>query len=203
MERHRHIHTGRLDSHDRHIVDGAIVTTAARTAVDIACSVPDFARALAVFDSALRREARREAMAEMLTERAGRKGVPVARRALSLADAGADNPGESWCRAQLIEAGLPVPTVQYRVCDANGDWVATCDLGWDGRVVGEFDGFDKYQRYLRPGERPMDVLKREKLREDAIRRTGTHVVRWVWDDLTSGAVAGIVSPWLQKFGIVP
>lgn len=60
-------------------------------------------------------------------------------------------------------------------------------LHWEEtRVVGEFDGRDKYLKpeYLR-GRTPSDVVFEEKVREDRIRATDRNVVRWVWDELNS------------------
>ena len=48
----------------------------------------------------------------------------------------------------------------------------------------EFDGKTKYSKYLRDGEKPEDVVFREKQREDLVRRlTGWRCIRLVWADL--------------------
>ena len=51
------------------------------------------------------------------------------------------------------------------------------------RVAGEFDGFVKYGRLLRPGQVPTDVVFAEKRREDAMRTVLRGFVRWVWDEI--------------------
>jgi hypothetical protein len=56
------------------------------------------------------------------------------------------------------------------------------------RTLGEFDGKIKYGRLLKPGEQPGDVVWREKLREDALRRLGWEVVRWTWAELMNPAL---------------
>ncbi|NUL45260.1 hypothetical protein F7P69_08645 [Cellulosimicrobium funkei] len=78
-----------------------------------------------------------------------------------------------------------VPEPQHDVYDAAGRWVARVDHWWEGiGLAGEFDGLTKYSGdYARPGESPETALVREKAREDAIRRTGSGVMRWVWKEL--------------------
>lgn len=201
IDNNRHIHTGLLTDSEVTVHDGVRVTTLERTAVDVACTSADFAQALAALDSALHLGGDRRLLDELLTARGKRQGARVARAAFQYAHPEVDNPGESWGRAQIIEAGLPVPDVQVKVFDDSGDLIGTCDVGWDDSLVGEFDGFDKYQRYLRPGENPMTTLAREKRREDAIRATGRDVVRWVWDDLVARRLPDMVAPRLRRLGI--
>jgi len=53
------------------------------------------------------------------------------------------------------------------------------DFLWDdAEVVGEFDGWKKYQ-----SADPQQSLKREKIRDDAIRSTGRLVTHFYWEDL--------------------
>nr|WP_237421884.1 hypothetical protein [Gordonia sp. SID5947] len=165
----RHAHIGSLEPAEVVLVDGVRVTSLERTAVDVArTTTMGFAGALAVFDAALRRGADRDLISTMLRRR--RSGVGQARRALLHADGDAENPGESWGRAQMIEAGLPVPRLQHEFRDADGNLVGRTDYDWSGRLVGEFDGDVKYRNHLRPGETPFDAMKREKEREDGLRR---------------------------------
>ncbi|MGC4933673.1 hypothetical protein ACLQ3C_08305 [Gordonia sp. DT30] len=181
---------------DEHIdeVDGVAVTSIEYTAVDVACSAGDFAKALAVFDSALRRGADRDTLTLLLVR--PRRGVGRARHALHFADGSAENPGESWSRAQMIEAGLRPPQLQHKFYDDHGNFVARTDFDWDGLLVGEFDGYIKYQKLLRPGEDVTTVVLREKAREDALRAMGIMVIRWIWDDLRTGRVVAKVRHWL-------
>ncbi|MEE3853373.1 hypothetical protein VZC37_23755 [Gordonia sp. LSe1-13] len=200
-DRHRHVHASRLGPGDVVVVEGLRVTSLERTAVDVACSTPlKFAGALAVFDAALRKGADLTLMATMLQQR--RRGVAQARRALDLADPGAENPGESWGRAQIIVAGLPVPRLQHEFFDPRGRFVARTDYDWDGKLIGEFDGKVKYCKHIGDGETVVDAVIREKAREDRLRGMGVMVIRWVWADLEAGRVAGMVRAWLEKFGLV-
>ncbi len=195
----RHLHPGYLDASEVVVVDGVAVTSPARTAADVACGASDFAQALAVMDSALRNGVTADDIAEILD--GTRAGVGIARRALAFADAGSENPGESWGRAQMICAGLPVPRLQQEFHGADGRFVARCDYTWCGRLVGEFDGMVKYQKYVRTGETPFDVVRREKAREDALRKLDVMVIRWVWDDLLTDRVVPLVADWLRRLGL--
>ncbi|WP_419223078.1 hypothetical protein [Gordonia sp. CPCC 206044] len=198
IEERRHVHSGELDSTHTTVIDGVSVTSLERTAVDIACSV-SFAQALAVLDSALRRGAQPDVLADLLDNR--RRGVGVAKRAFGHADGRAENAGESWGRAQIIVAGLPVPRLQHELYDDSGTFVARTDYDWLGRLVAEFDGMAKYRQHRRSGESEFDVMKREKEREDGLRRLGIMVIRWVWDDLCKDRVVPMVREWLQRLGI--
>lgn len=197
----RQDHVGSLADGEVTALDGVRVTSLERTAVDVARTARGgFAAALSVFDSALRLGADREAMADGLA--ATRRGVGPARRAFSLADCKAENPGESWSRAVMIESGLPTPRLQHEFRDADGNVIARTDFDWSGRLVGEFDGDVKYQKYLRPGETPFDAMKREKLREDALRRLGIMVIRWTWSDLVSGRLVPMIREWLVRLDLM-
>ncbi len=115
---------------------------------------------------------------------------------MSYADAASESVGESWSRAQIIEAGFPVPRLQHTFQTADG--VARTDFDWDAILVGEFDGLQKYGRLLRAGESPRDALIREKRREDALRAQGVLVIRWTWGTLERGELAGLLRPWMDK-----
>ncbi|MGB3696622.1 MAG: hypothetical protein WBA05_04250 [Gordonia sp. (in: high G+C Gram-positive bacteria)] len=195
----RSMHPGLLHDDDVVMIDGLPVTSPGRTAVDVALELTDFARILAAFDSALRCGVRRSELERRLT--APRRGVARARHVLGFANGLSANPGESWSRAQILEAGLPVPLLQaeYRLGDGS---LAICDYDWDGIVVGEFDGFGKYLRDgLRPGEDVADVVIREKIRQDALWDLGLHVVRWHWEHLRKGRFIAHLTQNLRRFGV--
>lgn len=84
---------------------------------------------------------------------------------------------ESWSRAVLQAAGLPVPQLQLWVRGDNGRWYRS-DFGWEGpRVLGEADGMVKYD--------DIRAVRAEKLRQDALARAGWTTVRWSWQELTA------------------
>jgi very-short-patch-repair endonuclease len=79
---------------------------------------------------------------ELLAERyPGRRGIVRAREAISLFDAGAQSPKESWLRVVLIQAGLPRPQTQIPVLNEFGSAISYLDMGWeDVKVAVEYDG---------------------------------------------------------------
>ena len=122
-------------------VGGIPVTTPARTALDIGCWYR-IGRALPLLD-ALAAATRFDLLeAEALLEcYRGRRGIRTARRALSLIDAGAQSPRETWLRLLLIDGGLPRPQTQIPIRDRSGTVVAYLDMGWEEFMVAvEYDG---------------------------------------------------------------
>ena len=178
-----HHHPGALPSGHATTCAGTAVTTPARTAVDIARNT-NFARALAAVDSCLRGGVRRDELIATMEFCASWPGARSASRAVSAGDGRAANPGESWSRAVLIEAGLEPTALQLEVRDAAG-LVGFADFGWEDRMtLGEFDGRLKYAVPLGAdaGEAAR-VVWAEKRREDRLRARGFEVVRWTWEDL--------------------
>ncbi|HEY6813477.1 MAG TPA: hypothetical protein VI074_12400 [Propionibacteriaceae bacterium] len=50
-------------------------------------------------------------------------------------------------------------------------------------TLGEFDGKEKHERFLKPKQTRADAAFEEKRREDALRDLGWQIVRWIWQDL--------------------
>ncbi|KOS57317.1 hypothetical protein [Rhodococcus rhodochrous] len=177
-----HVHAAPFAQKDVEIVDGTAVTSAARTIVDTAHCL-DADRAVLLGDSALR--LRPEAHAELpaaLTAAHTRTGIAAARRMCAFLDGRSESPGESISRLRIRAAGLPDPVLQFEIRTAGGAFVARTDFFWqEFGIVGEFDGMGKY-RSSDPGA-SAETVRREKLREDAIRAQGYEVVRWTWPEL--------------------
>jgi hypothetical protein len=149
---------------------GVAVTSAARTALDLAAVRP-LAQSIVTADSVLRMAlASKEALLE-LTVRRRRRGRPRMLRMVSCADGLSESAGESVSRIGLMGRGVPTPVLQYVVGDFRSDFA------WpEHRTLGEFDGRMKYTE--------PDVLWAEKLREDALRDEGWELVRWTWAQIT-------------------
>jgi hypothetical protein len=104
---------------------------------------------------------------------------------LRLADARIESVGESrtlWC---CFQQSLPMPIPQFEIRDASGRLIGRVDFAWpELGVFLEFDGFVKYEKLLRAGERASDVVVREKEREQEICLvTGWRCIRITWADL--------------------
>lgn len=116
-----------------------------------------------------------------------------------LADGRSGSVGESRSRYVFWCCNVPAPQLQYEVHDDAG-LAGIADFAWpEHRLLGEFDGRVKYEALLRPGEKPSDVVFREKLREDRMRRaTGWGFVRITWDMLSRPtATAALVRSMMQ------
>ena len=171
-------HAGELPEH--HVLSrGDVemsVTTLARTAVDVGLTSDRFECMLAGLDSALRKGASREELADAVDLCRGWPGARMLSGAVALADGRADNAGESWSRAILIRAGLTPEDLQKPMYDADG-FIGRVDVYWKG-VVGEFDGKKKYKVPTGANaDEAAQVLWKEKRREDRL-RADNEVARW-------------------------
>jgi hypothetical protein len=135
------IWSDRFASDEVEVVDGVAVTTAARTALDLACWYP-MSTAVAALDDLVRVTDVKLPDVELLAARyRGRRGIERARTSLDLVDAGSQSPKETWLRLVLVQAGLPRPQTQIPVYDEFGDTVAYLDMGWEDLMVAvEYDG---------------------------------------------------------------
>jgi hypothetical protein len=165
----------RLEDAEICVVRGVTVTTPERTALDLGCWYP-LMKAVAAIDALARATELKIADVGVLADRAfGRRGIGRARRAIELADAGAQSPKESWLRTLLIEAGLPRPQTQIPVHDEWGKAIAYLDMGWEEfKVAVEYDG--DHHRTVR-SQYFYDVRRLEMLA-----RRGWIVIRITADD---------------------
>lgn len=109
-------------------------------------------------------------------------------RVLGVANGLSQSPGESVSRAIMIENQFPPPALQVPLYDSAG-LIGYPDFLWEElKIIGEFDGYEKYsaQGFLQ-GKTPSDVVVREKRREDRLRAIGYTVIRWVWEDIRDPA----------------
>jgi hypothetical protein len=141
---------------------GALVTSADRTAIDLARTLPRI-DILPVLDAAFTAGVcTPESLAAELDRHAGLPGVRQARELLPLAQRGPESPQESRLRLRCHDAGLPPPTVQLPVLDARGRPCRWLDLGWEAAKVGlEYDGEEGHvgRRNLRSDRRRHNFLQ--------------------------------------------
>jgi hypothetical protein len=188
------VHRGEFDWDEVDEVDGILVTTPARTLLDLARTAR-FADAVVALDHALnpdRADSRvlvyADELSEALAQVGSVRGLVRARRALDFARPNAANPGESLSRVAIFELGFPDPELQVRHPNPRGGWYYT-DHEWvDFALIGEFDGKGKYlKEEYSLGRNPGDVVYEEKIRENHLRAEGFTVVRWGWAELTDRA----------------
>jgi hypothetical protein len=177
---HRH------DLRDDEVVElgGIRVTSRLRTLVDLA-RVASFRDAVAALDSSLHQG---QVTTEELEAARCSMGVPGgqsrARRAIEFASPLAMLPGESFSRALMHELGFPPPELQREFTAPRGGR-RFADFWWgDIRLVGEFDGHDKYtEPEFTQGRTAEEVMWQEKLRENELRDHDARITRWTWGDL--------------------
>lgn len=166
---------------DRHraVVHGAVVTSVARTAVDLARKGPALS-AVVVLDAALRTGVTREQLEEVLGDCHGWPGTVQAKEWLAFADGRAESALESVGRWRMHEAELPPPDLQVVLGDLDGP-IGRVDFHWAAyRTVGEADGFVKYRSA--DGAADFAALRVEKVREDRLRDAGSEIFRFTWDE---------------------
>ncbi|BDZ47005.1 DUF559 domain-containing protein [Naasia aerilata] len=78
---------------------------------------------------------------------------------------GVRSPGETRLRLLLVRAGLPEPSLNERIYDRNGAFVAECDLVYRrARLVIEYEG-DYHRTDVRTFRN--DIVRRERLEDEA------------------------------------
>lgn len=166
-------------------VDGFRLTSPARTVVDLtrlrgleaglvsweaARWQARVAGSLEVFDAGTIR-------AISLLER--RTGITRARRALECASAWSQSPMETRSLLAINTLGLPTPVQQFKVRNEWNEMLGIADFAWpDLGVLGEYDGEGKYLELAHRDESPMDVLRREKRRQESMEADGWIFARW-------------------------
>jgi hypothetical protein len=115
-------------------------------------------------------------------------GALILRLVIERCDGRAESVGETLGRELFRKHHVPLPILQFEIFHTNGELAGRVDWAWPKRrLLGEFDGKSKYERFLRPGETAADAVWREKQREDLLRElTGWSVIRLVWADLFRG-----------------
>lgn len=182
-------HRGRVPpQHLTELDHGGHATTPARAALEHAGLV-SVESGLVTLDSYLHvyRQPDADQLFEAHQARSSWPGNGRLQITLRLTRPGAESVGETRLRFLCWEFHLPEPELQEPVYDEKGSLVGISDFRWSRhRLLGEFDGRVKYERFLRPGETTADAVLREKRREDLMREsTGYSMIRFVWKDLHS------------------
>lgn len=121
------------------VLDGVLVTTKLRTALDLGRLLPR-AHALAALDALLRAGVDRESLLEQVERFRGDRGVVQLRLLAPLADRRAESPPESMLRLHWLDASLPWPELQIWV-PSEKERRFRIDLGReDLRYGAEYDG---------------------------------------------------------------
>jgi hypothetical protein len=175
---------------DEHVteIDGMLVTTLARTVVDLATVADRLTAAMAVDRSLLvDRFGRRPPMTTLEElQRTWESCLPFRgyKRSLDGINNGKDrseSPLESVSRFSMRILGCPVPELQRSYWDDEG-FVGDTDFSWPKyNAAAEADGETKYlDEAMRSGRSVEHVILDEKYREDRLRALGLSFTRWNW-----------------------
>lgn len=176
-----------VDEDDVAVIDGFPVTSLRRTVIDLIRRLA-FPDAVAVVDAALRRGMER---ADLAT-RTG-YGHARASQAVAFGNEASESFGESYSRALMQLANVPIPNLQVDQFSHDGRFLGRPDFDWGGKVVGEYDGGSKYDGSY--GIDPRAVIEAEKLRAQAFLDEGYTLVRWQWKELQ---VPGLVPDRIRR-----
>jgi len=181
-------HSALLRDDDVVEVDGFLVTSIARTVLDLAVA-SDLVSAVTTADNALFVAARsgatarvsREGLLETYAKRMPFRGHRLAMGVIEFAETGAQTPIESVSRVNMWRVGAPRPTLQQAFYDHLG-LIGHADFDFPAHgMVGESDGDLKYlDPRFRGGRSAEQVVLDEKKREDRLRAIGRRVSRWGW-----------------------
>jgi hypothetical protein len=185
------VHRDRLADDEVTEIDGVLITTAARTAYDLA-------RWLALTDAVPAVDALRwstgvtPASISMIDRRYPRaRWRSRVRGVLTLSDARAHSVMESRCRLVLVLRGLPPPVTQFPVTVPGLDWIVHLDMAYPEHRVGiEYDG---------AGHRSRAAMLSDNERHNLLLSAGWTVFRVTADDVlrTPDAMALTVRRALQ------
>jgi len=174
------VRSAALPEHHLRLRHGVLITSAARTVVDLAGELP-FKDAVVLADSALRlgRASMRQ-LREVLCDCSGWPGNRAAQDVVAFADKKSGSVLESVSRVVFREQGIPAPLTQVAIGD---EWeqYGEVDFLWEEfNVIGEADGLGKYEPDDRRSTR--DKVRAEKRREERLSDAGYEVVRWGRED---------------------
>ena len=178
-------HQGVLLPADVTTRNGLFVTSPARTAIDITTVASTEAGLVAVNHLLHAALTTKQAISERYDSMVHHPHTLRTDLVLRLADSRIESVAESRTVFLCWRQHLPSPEPQWLVTDERGRELARLDFAWPAYGVWlEFDGREKYVKYLREGETVTDVVLREKRREEMIRElTGWRCIRITWADL--------------------
>lgn len=186
------LHSDRLADDERRHVGDVCTSSPARTAYDLGRR-PGLTEAVIRLDALMQATGIAASDLARLADRyPGARGIRQLRRAVDLADPGAESPQETRTRLVLTAAGLRPTHTQIEVYDPFGYFVGRIDMGWRDWLVGvEYDGI---QHWNDPRQRRRDI---DRIAE--LEALGWRIVR-VSADMVSRRPHVIVGRTLSALG---
>lgn len=88
----------------------------------------------------------RKNVRDRLVDRRDRRGIHRGQMLLALATGKAESPPESILKLIVVEAGFPVPEVQFEITAVDGRRLYVLDIAWpELRIALEYDGFAAHE----------------------------------------------------------
>lgn len=170
----RKLHVRRLDAEDVVRVEGVMVTSIARTALDLALA-GTFEHAVCALDAALRGGVTRAGLEAAFGRLGRRRGIAILVAALAEASELSESVGESRSRALMLKwPEIPRPVLQRELFNEAGALEARVDFLWSHLVVGEFDG---------KGKQKDGFTSEQRIRRDTLLMgRGLWPTHWEWID---------------------
>lgn len=170
-----HLHVASLPGSHVEPRQGMLVTSVARTVIDLARTSP-FQAGVVTADSALRSKlASKQDLLSALAACVSWPGTQRARQVTLFSDARSESALESVSRVAFRDQGLPTPDLQVWVGD--DEVIGRVDFLWpQHRTIAEADGLIKYSGPARA----LAQLQRDARLRDA----GFEVVHFTWQEIT-------------------
>ncbi len=178
-------HRGRLTEDDLEVVNGLLLSTAARAAFEVT-TIAGVEASLVIVNRLLHAGALTpQQLADQVEAHRHWPNSLTSDLVLRLADPRLESVGEDRVSYLCYAQRLPRPEPQWKVHDEKGTLVARLDFAWpEHGVFLEFDGRAKYREHRREKETLEEFLMREKAREERVCvLTGWTCLRISWADL--------------------
>ena len=159
---------------------GLLLTTDARTVVDLARELP-LREAIVTVDHALRVATSRADLRLVLDRQFGWPGIRRARAAVAFGNPRSESALESIARVSFAAAGLPEPILQAQFWDGE-QWLSERTDFWFPRfrTVVEADGLAKYEAATSSERRRL--LRQSFLRDQRLADRDVEIVHFGWED---------------------
>lgn len=149
------VHRGTIADDEICLRQSILCTTPARTAYDIGRRVPGDTAIIRIDALLNATRCSLDEIERVADRHAGARGMRALRKALDLADGGAESPKETELRLLIVRDGLPRPVTQVPVGRRR------VDMGWPQWKVGvEYDG---EQHFVNPDDYANDIERLEYL----------------------------------------
>ncbi|HEY2832570.1 MAG TPA: hypothetical protein VGJ14_09105 [Sporichthyaceae bacterium] len=171
------LRVARLPDHHLETKHGVLVTTPARTVLDVAAH-HGLDNGVVAADAGYKGKLFTPTLLRATVDELERRpGIEVIRDCVEFADPACESVLESISRLSMREIGIPMPATQVTLYD-DGYITIRVDFYWEPLLlVGEADGESKYTM---DGRDPMASLRAQQERERILRELGFDIVRWNW-----------------------